>query len=73
MIHVAQTHGLKTMLGCMVASSVNITAAAHFSPLVNYADLDGNLLITNDPYRGVTVGRGKWILPKGPGLGVTPA
>jgi len=73
MIHVAKTHGLKTMLGCMIATSVNITAAAHLSPLVDYADLDGNLLVKNDPYRGVTVDHGKLVLPKGPGLGVTPA
>lgn len=73
MIHVAKTLGLKTMLGCMVASSVNITAAAHLAPLVDYADLDGNLLVTNDPYRGVTVDHGKLVLPRGPGLGVTPA
>jgi len=73
MIHVAKALGLKTMLGCMVATSVNITAAAHLSPLVDYADLDGNLLVTNDPYRGVTVDHGKLVLPKGPGFGVTPA
>jgi L-alanine-DL-glutamate epimerase-like enolase superfamily enzyme len=72
MIHVADSLGLKTMLGCMVASSVNITAAAHLSPLVDYADLDGNLLVSNDPYRGVTVRNGKLILPYGPGLGVAP-
>lgn len=73
MIHVADSLGMKTMLGCNLASSVNITAAAHLSPLVDYADLDGNLLISNDPYRGVMVRAGKLILPSGPGLGVTPA
>ena len=72
MIHVARAHGLKTMLGCMVSSSVSITAAAHLSPLVDYADLDGNLLVSNDPYRGVTVRNGKLILPYGPGLGIAP-
>jgi len=72
MIHVARSHGMKTMLGCMVATSVNITAAAHLSPLVDYADLDGNLLVRNDPYRGVTVDHGKLVLPKEPGLGVRP-
>ena len=46
------------MLGCMVSSSVSITAAAHLSPLVDYADLDGNLLISNDPYTGVRVQNG---------------
>ena len=65
--------GLKVMLGCMVSSSVSVTAAAHLSPLVDYADLDGNLLIANDPYRGVTVEAGKLVLPNGPGLGLQPA
>ena len=70
MIQIARALGLKTMLGCMVSSSVAITAAAHLSPLVNYADLDGNLLISNDPYRGVQVRNGKLILPGKPGLGL---
>ncbi len=50
MIAVAKSLGMKTMLGCMVSSSVTVTAAAHLSPLVDYADLDGNLLIANDPF-----------------------
>jgi L-alanine-DL-glutamate epimerase-like enolase superfamily enzyme len=70
MIEVARAHKLKTMLGCMISSSVSITAAAHLSPLVDYADLDGNLLIANDPYRGVEVKAGKLILPDRPGLGL---
>jgi L-Ala-D/L-Glu epimerase / N-acetyl-D-glutamate racemase len=70
MIYVAKSLGMKTMLGCMVSSSVSVTAAAHLSPLVDYADLDGNLLIANDPYEGVKVERGKLLLPTGPGLGV---
>jgi len=61
------------MLGCMVSSSVSVTAAAHLSPLVDYADLDGNLLIANDPYKGVTVKNGKLVLPSGPGLGLVNA
>jgi len=73
MIQIAKSLGLKTMLGCMVSSSVAITAAAQLSPLVDYADLDGNLLISNDPARGVQVVQGKLKLPTGPGLGlVTP-
>jgi L-Ala-D/L-Glu epimerase len=70
---VAKSLGMKTMLGCMVSSSVSITAAAHLSPLVDYADLDGNLLISNDPYAGVRVQNGKLILPDKPGLGLSPA
>ncbi len=72
MIHMARALGLKTMLGCMVSSSVAVTAAAHLSPLVDYADLDGNLLISNDPFRGVRVVDGRLILPSGPGFGLTP-
>jgi L-Ala-D/L-Glu epimerase len=72
-IHTARSFGLKVMLGCMVSSSVSITAAAHLSPLVDYADLDGNLLIGNDPYTGVLVKDGKLVLPAGPGLGLVPA
>jgi paraquat-inducible protein B len=56
MIQMAKALGLKAMLGCMISSSVSITAAAHLSPLVDYADLDGNLLISNDPFHGVRVG-----------------
>ncbi|MBM3746676.1 MAG: dipeptide epimerase [Acidobacteria bacterium] len=73
MIDMARALGLKTMLGCMISSSVSVTAAAHLSPLVDYADLDGNLLIANDPYVGVKVAQGKLILPDRPGLGLTPA
>ena len=73
MLCMARALGMRTMLGCMVSSSVSVTAAAHLSPLVDYADLDGNLLIANDPYRGVLVKQGKLILPDGPGLGLTPA
>jgi L-alanine-DL-glutamate epimerase-like enolase superfamily enzyme len=69
-IEMAKSLGMRTMLGCMVSSSVSVTAAAHLSPLVDYADLDGNLLIANDPYRGVRVEKGKLILPDGPGLGL---
>jgi L-alanine-DL-glutamate epimerase-like enolase superfamily enzyme len=70
MIQVAKALGMKTMLGCMVSSSASVTAAAHLSPLVDYADLDGNLLIANDPFQGVKVHKGKLVLPTGPGLGL---
>jgi L-alanine-DL-glutamate epimerase-like enolase superfamily enzyme len=70
MIHVARAHGMSIMLGCMVESSLAITAAAHIAPLVDYADLDGNLLITNDPFIGAEVREGKLVLPSEPGLGV---
>lgn len=70
MIHVARAHGLQIMLGCMVETSAAITAAAHLSPLVDFADLDGHLLIENDPFDGVQVTDGKLILPDRPGIGV---
>lgn len=71
-IQIARALGMKTMLGCMISSSCTVTAAAHLSPLVDYADLDGNLLISNDPWRGVTVEHGKLVLPDRPGLGLLP-
>lgn len=73
MIHVARAHGLLVMIGCMIESSLGITAAAHLTPLVDYADLDGNLLISNDSYIGVTNKNGKLILPNRPGIGVLTA
>ncbi len=72
MIHVARSMDLKVMLGCMVETSLAVTAAAHLSPLVDYADLDGHLLIANDPYVGVDVVDGKLVLPDRPGLGIMP-
>jgi L-alanine-DL-glutamate epimerase-like enolase superfamily enzyme len=73
MIYLARAHQLKIMMGCMIESSLAITAAAHLSPLIDYADLDGQLLIDDDPYSGVRVENGRLILPEGPGLGVQPA
>jgi L-alanine-DL-glutamate epimerase-like enolase superfamily enzyme len=70
MIQIARSLGMKVMMGCMISSSVSVTAAAHLSPMIDYADLDGNLLISNDPYRGVLVVNGKLVLPNGPGLGL---
>ena len=76
MIDRARALGMKVMLGCMIETSIGITAAAHLSPLADYADLDGNLLIANDPFRGAPVRDGRLVLPEGPGLGIeeiTPA
>jgi len=70
MIHAARAMDMKIMLGCMIESSVLCTAAAHLSPLVDYADVDGPLLITDDPYRGVTYDGAQLRLPVAPGLGV---
>lgn len=69
-IKMARALNMQVMLGCMVSSSCTCTAAAHLSPLVDYVDLDGNLLISNDPYIGARVEKGKVVLPEGPGLGL---
>lgn len=70
MIHTARALGFKIMLGCMVESQVLTTAAAHLSPLVDWADLDGPFLTAHDPFDGIRYERGKIVLPDGPGLGV---
>jgi L-alanine-DL-glutamate epimerase-like enolase superfamily enzyme len=70
MIHTARACGLQILLGCMVSSSVSTTAAAHISPLVDFADLDGHLLVANDPWEGVAVRDGRLVLSDRPGLGL---
>jgi len=70
MIHTARALKMKIMLGCMIESSVGISAAAQLCPMVDYADLDGNLLVVNDPYIGVKIENGKLVLNDLPGLGV---
>ena len=70
MIHTARALGFKVMLGCMVESQILTTAAAHLSPLVDWADLDGPFLTASDPFDGIRYEAGKIILPAGPGLGV---
>jgi L-alanine-DL-glutamate epimerase-like enolase superfamily enzyme len=72
MIHLARAHNLAVMMGCMIESSLAMTAAAQLSPLLDYADLDGHLLIDDDPYTGVMVEDGRLVLPQAPGLGVQP-
>ncbi len=70
MIATARAHGMLVMVGCMIESSLGITAAAHFTPLVDAADLDGAALTSNDPFVGATIDRGQIRLPTAPGLGV---
>ena len=70
MIHTAHAHDMQIMLGCFVESSVGVTAAAHLAPLCDYADLDGPLLIKNDPYRGLKYEGAKLTLPEESGIGV---
>jgi L-alanine-DL-glutamate epimerase-like enolase superfamily enzyme len=71
MIHTARALGFKVMLGCMVESAVLTTAAAHLSPLADWADLDGPFLTAHDPFAGITYDHGKIVLPAAPGLGVS--
>ncbi len=70
MIDTARAHDMQVMLSCMVESSVGVTAAAHLAPLCDYADLDGPLLIKNDPYRGISYDGARFSLPDRPGLGL---
>jgi L-alanine-DL-glutamate epimerase-like enolase superfamily enzyme len=73
---IARAHdlGMKVMLGCRAAeTSVAIAAAAHLAPSVEWADLDGNLLIVDDPFRAVGVVDGRFVFSDRPGLGVVPA
>jgi L-Ala-D/L-Glu epimerase len=72
MIATARAHGMLVMAGCMIETSLGITAAAHFAPLLDYADFDGAALLADDPYRGATIERGQIVVPTTPGLGVTP-
>ena len=69
-IATARECGMQVMLGCMVSSSCACTAAAHLASLADFCDLDGSLLIVDDPFRGVTMEQGKLILPPGAGLGL---
>ncbi len=62
--------GFKLMLGCMIESSLGIAAGVAVAPLFDWLDLDGNLLISNDPFAGLSIFDGRWKLPPGPGLGV---
>jgi L-Ala-D/L-Glu epimerase len=70
MIAIARAHGLMVMVGCMIESSLGITAAAHFTPLVDIVDLDGAALLADDPFDGARIDGGQVSLPNGPGLGV---
>lgn len=70
MIATARAHDMLVMAGCMIESSLGITAAAQFAPLLDCADFDGAALVSNDPYTGATIDGGVITLPEGAGLGV---
>jgi L-alanine-DL-glutamate epimerase-like enolase superfamily enzyme len=69
-INLAQAQNLKIMIGCMTETSCAVSAAAQLSPKADWADLDGNLLISNDPFRGVKIIEGKITLTNQPGIGI---
>ena len=71
-IHTARAHGMRVMLGCMVETSLGIGAAAHVSGLADFVDLDGAMLLADDPYGGLVYERGRILLSERPGLGVEP-
>ena len=70
MANMAKALGMKVMIGCMTETSCAVSAAAQLSPIADWADLDGNLLISNDIYNGVTVVDGKITLSDIPGIGI---
>lgn len=70
MLNYARAIGMKVMVGCMTETSCAVSAAAQLSPAVDFADLDGNLLISNDRFKGMEVVKGKITLPNRPGIGV---
>ena len=72
MANYARAEGMRVMIGCMTETSCAVSAAAQLSPVVDFADLDGNLLISNDLFEGMTVEKGKITLPDRPGIGIKP-
>jgi L-alanine-DL-glutamate epimerase-like enolase superfamily enzyme len=73
MIHAARAHGLEVMLGCMVETNAAIAAACHLAPLLDYADLDGALLLDEDVYDGLDLSDGEIRLPDDrSGTGASP-
>lgn len=73
MISVARAHGMLVMMGCMIETSLGITAAAHLAPALDFADLDGAALLADDPFCGASIAGGRIAIPDAPGLGVTRA
>ena len=70
MANYARAEGMRVMLGCMTETSCAVSAAAQLSPMADFADLDGNLLISNDLFEGMVVKDGKITLPDRPGIGL---
>jgi L-alanine-DL-glutamate epimerase-like enolase superfamily enzyme len=73
MVHTARALDMQVMAGCMIESSLGISAIAQIAPLLDFADFDGAALLASDPFRGTSIAGGAIRLSDGPGLGVTPA
>ena len=73
MVHTARALDMQVMAGCMIESSLGISAIAQISPLLDFADFDGAALLSSDPFRGASIAGGQIRLSDGPGLGVMPA
>ena len=71
-VHVARSFGMTVMAGCMIESSLGISAVAQLAPLLDHADLDGAALLAEDPFAGTTIESGRIRLSAKPGLGVEP-
>ena len=72
MIHTARAHGMLVMLGCMVETSLGIAAAAQLGGLADFVDLDGAMLLADDPFEGPGYEDGRVVFPERPGLGAEP-
>jgi L-alanine-DL-glutamate epimerase-like enolase superfamily enzyme len=70
MLTLAHSLDMKVMIGCMTETSCAVSAAAQLAPKADWADLDGNLLISNDPYSGIQIVEGKVTLVDKPGIGI---
>ena len=71
MLNLAKSLNMQVMLGCMTETSCAISAMSQLAPMANWADLDGNLLISNDPFEGMKIVDGKVTLTDAPGIGLT--
>lgn len=71
MVHVARAHDMRVMAGCMIETSLGISAIAQLAPMLDMADFDGAALLANDPFTGVTIAGGEVTLSRSPGLGVS--
>ena len=72
-VHTARAFGMTVMAGCMIESSLGISAIAQLAPLLDHADMDGAALLAEDPFEGATIERGKIRLTDSPGIGASPS